>query len=94
MSYSFKEEKDSFSLQIPVPGKTADDIEVELKESFLKVSLKETKESATFSLPKTGDLDKIGVYVENGMLTSIIPKKEDSKPKLLEIKREAPKLLN
>lgn len=37
--------------------------------------------SRSFTIPSTGDSDKVGAKYENGILTITIPKKEEAKPK-------------
>jgi len=43
------------------------------------------KFSRTFSLPQTADLEKVSAALKNGLLTITVPKKEEAKPRKIDV---------
>lgn len=97
------ENKDSFEVDLAVPGFNKKDIKINLEKNLLSIASKneenaEKKETnfthkefsyskfcRTFSLPKSVDPNKIEANFDNGILSVILPKKEEAK---VEINKE------
>lgn len=79
---------DTISVSFEVPGFTKEQIKVSVyKERELRVECKSDNKSAYFSstIPSTAKQDSPIVGLEDGVLTVIFGRTEDSKPKVLPI---------
>ena len=90
-----------FKLFADIPGLTKDDIEVSLDSRRLTISAKASKETIdgksllnergqgsfrrVLILPKAVDADAIGAKVSDGQLTVTLPKRAESKPRMIEV---------
>lgn len=85
------EEESHFYLGLDLPGFKKEDIKIDVTDNVLTVSGERKGERRqgtfrrTFSLPTTIDTQKIEVQYENGVLEFILPKKEASRPRTIEI---------
>jgi HSP20 family protein len=87
--FKTKEENDKFIYEIPLPGYSKDDIEIEVDDNVLTVktkdSMKSTDWKSSFSYQKTlknVDVENITSKLENGILYIYIPKNKGSKNKV------------
>ncbi len=85
--------KDSFEIQVAIPGYSKDDVKIAVENNTLTVSAElETKEDDTkfnrrefaktsfersFTLPRSIDQEKVGAKFENGILTITLPRKAE-----------------
>lgn len=85
--------KDTFEIQVAIPGYTKDDIkigienntltvsaEVETNEEDVKFNRREFSKSSferSFTLPRSIDQEKVGAQFENGILTITLPRKAE-----------------
>ncbi len=85
--------KETFQIQVAVPGYTKDDIkiaienntltisaEVETQEEDVKFNRREFTKSSferSFTLPRSIDQEKVGAQFENGILTITLPRKAE-----------------
>jgi HSP20 family protein len=89
------QDKDNTYVRAELPGVARDAISVEIVNGSLsiqasrKVKGKESEENAWFSrlisLPDDVQADKVAASYENGVLTVTLPRKEESKPKKINI---------
>ena len=93
-SVIFNETDDSYQLKIELPGFSKKDVEVEIDQSLLHLSLvlrgseKEDDEVETkrsIQLPEGIDASKSSASLENGILTVSVPKKVARKPLQLKL---------
>ena len=93
-SVVFNESDDSYQLKIELPGFSKKDVEVEIDQNLLNLSLVlrgsekedggvETKRS--IQLPEGIDASKSSASLENGILTVSVPKKVARKPSQLKL---------
>lgn len=95
------ETEDHFELTLAIPGLTKKDVSIDLENDKLIISSeKDQADEGTyklkefnygtfkrrFSLPKSVDQDKITASVKDGILSIVINKKEEQKPKSISIK--------
>lgn len=89
------EDENERVVRMEVPGVRKKDIEIELENAVLAVRAKreEKQEGGTSTIDLSRsvtvgddvDADKISASLENGMLTIILPKKEQAKPKQITV---------
>ena len=94
-----RDEEDVIHLTAEVPGIEKDKLKVQVSGGVLTLSgEKEAKENGSyrservygafkrsFTLPDEVDVEKIAASTENGLLSVTLPKKPESKPKLISI---------
>jgi HSP20 family protein len=95
------ETADKITVKAEIPGMEANDIEISMVGDTLtikgekKVEREEKEEnyhmvdgsfSRAMKLPAAVDSDKVDATYKNGVLTVVLPKKEEVKPKPIEIK--------
>jgi HSP20 family protein len=96
------ENDNAYIIELAVPGYDKKDIalNVENDELFIKGSIEENKETTNymreeftvgnfekkFVLPETVDTGKINAKYDNGVLNVTLPKKEESKPRSINVK--------
>jgi len=91
------ENKESFVLDIAVPGMNKNDFKVNLENDLLTISLEKKEEKAeertnytrkefsfdafsrSFSLPESVNAEKIKAEYKEGILSIVIPKKDEAK---------------
>lgn len=97
-----REDNDHLIVEAELPGFERDEISVSIEQGVLTISaqrrseeqkgeqhLKErmfTRVSRRFSLPTTVDTDKVEAHLETGVLTLRMPKREEVKPRKIEVK--------
>ncbi|MCG8571155.1 MAG: Hsp20 family protein [Spirochaetes bacterium] len=90
-----------YSIVLEVPGYQQDEVKIEVKDRVLKVEAEKKQEpdekkylakeldfskaGASFSLPKDVDVNAVTAKMENGLLEISIAKKEEEKPKMIQI---------
>jgi len=85
------EDRDNTYVRAELPGVSRDDINVEMVEDALSITAqhKEDEESFSFSrtlaLPAHVHADKVSANYENGLLTVILPKREEAKPRKISV---------
>jgi HSP20 family protein len=91
------EDKENAYVRAELPGLTRDDINIEMVEGYLtingnrKVTDDDGKVTETISLsrsialPDAVQADKVNAHFENGVLTVTLPKREEAKPKKINI---------
>lgn len=89
------EDKDNTYVRAELPGVTRDAISVEIVNGSLsiqasrKAKAKDSEENAWFSrlvsLPDDVQADKVAAAYENGVLTVTLPRKEESKPRKINV---------
>lgn len=87
--FKSREESDKTVYEIPLPGYTKEDLEVEVDQNVLTIktsdSMKETAWKSKFKYQKAlenSDVDNIQTKLENGLLIVNIPKLRGSKSKI------------
>ncbi|MBI9072633.1 MAG: Hsp20/alpha crystallin family protein [Melioribacteraceae bacterium] len=73
-----KDNNDKYILEVPVPGFEKENINLQVKESYLIIDGKteEHKFSRSFELGKKIDVEKINAELKNGILKVDLPKIE------------------
>lgn len=95
------ESENAFFISLDVPGMKKDGIKIEVKEQRMTVSgerkrtlhdrRSDVQEKSygfferSFNLPETANGDQIEARFEDGVLEIVIPKKEETKPRRVEI---------
>jgi len=89
------EDKDNATVRAELPGIKRDDIQVELVDGHLNINAtRKTKtgddeKSSSFSrsirVPDTVQSDKVAAAYEDGVLTVTLPKREESKPRKINV---------
>jgi HSP20 family protein len=89
------EDKDNTYVRAELPGVSKDDINVEMVEDYLTITAArkqktdEGEESFSFSrsvaIPEQVQADKVGAAYENGVLTVTLPKRQEAKPKKINV---------
>jgi len=91
MIYYTKETENNHQIEIDVPGFSAKELSVEIKDDLLTVSKtpKETNQRRAnfyvFSVPSNVDCSKITSSLKDGVLLVTLPKLEEKKSKKIEI---------
>lgn len=91
---NIREDKESFTLEMGIPGLSRDQIRIDVDKDVLTVSAQVNTENTaenytyrefdfnrfnrSFQLPKSVDQEKINATVQNGILRIVLPKKEES----------------
>ena len=78
-------------IYLELPGVKKEDVEISIDRGYLNVKAKrtwptETTFDRTYSVSRDIDIEKIECKLELGVLELKLPKKEEAKPKLIEIK--------
>lgn len=97
-----REDNDNLIVEAELPGFKHDEISVSVEQGVLTISaqrrgeeqkgeqhLKErtfTRVSRRFSLPTSVDTDKVDAHLDKGVLTLKMPKREEVKPRKIEVK--------
>lgn len=89
------EDKDNAYVRAELPGISREDIQVELVDGYLNLSAtRKTKDTTgeqsyklerSISVPDTVQADKVAAAYENGVLTVTLPKREESKPRKVNV---------
>jgi HSP20 family protein len=89
------EDKDNTYVRAELPGVNREDLNVEMAEGFLTISAtrktkgSEGENSFSFSrsvaIPEEVHADKVSAAYENGVLTVTLPKKEEAKPRKINV---------
>ena len=94
------EDKDNLVARAELPGLKKKEIEISLQEGVLTISGERIREKEgdyhrserfhgqfhrSLSLPKTVQADKVKATYKDGLLTVILPKTEEAKPKQIEV---------
>ena len=83
--YKFKENKNDYSITIPVPGLSKKDVSAEIAENILSVKAEKKTDgynfcfNKNFSIYSDMDISCIAAKVKDGLLTLNIPKREKHK---------------
>lgn len=96
------ENKDRYELIAELPGFSRDQVSVQVKDGVLELTAeapapssetqwlvrerRPTNLSRTFRLPRDVDAERIDAAFRDGLLVLTLPKKEEAKPRLVEIK--------
>ncbi len=89
--YFVDEKDDSFILEIPVPGFSQDDIQVEVENDMLVITGESTDSYWTddftkkFKLPNTVNQESIQAKISDGILKIDLAKKKESLPKKIKV---------
>lgn len=88
-TYFSEKTETGWTLQIPIPGLTKEDLSIKTTNEGLNVKLVNGNRwvesfEKTFTLPSDVNLKEISAKVENGILTVLIPVKEENE-KTIEI---------
>lgn len=99
-----QENENSFSIQVDLPGVSADSIDIQTDKQVLSIQGKRALDRKQeginfvrserfsgeflrrFSLPESADLENIEASYENGVLEVVIPKREEEKPRRVQVK--------
>jgi len=87
------EDEDHLYLKAELPGFTKDQIDLQIEKSVLTIKAKrkgsdeeaEVSYSRSFTLDDSIDTNNISAELKNGVLTLTLPRKEESKPRQIEI---------
>lgn len=81
----------SFTIDIDVPGVKPEDIEVTVAKNVLSVRGKSASRrfARSWTVPDSVDLAAVSAAYDLGVLTVTLPKKEEEKPRVIEVKRVA-----
>ncbi|NJK90517.1 MAG: Hsp20/alpha crystallin family protein [Blastochloris sp.] len=95
LSFDSREDKDNFYLQVEVPGFRREDLKLNVVDQVLTIqgrrkSWKDENAESTveraINLPEQVDPEKISARVEDGILSITLPKREEVKPREIQIK--------
>lgn len=89
--YTVSENQDGITITLDLPGVTEKDIKVGVEDSVLSVRAERSKGtiatySYSWSLPRAINVDAVDASYENGVLTLMLPKREESKPRQIAVK--------
>lgn len=96
-SVDVRESDDRYTIEVELPGYSADEIDLELKDNVLRVSsTEETGNEVSsarrrrafnrrFSVPRDVNRDGIHATLENGLLTLRLDKQPEAQPRRIEI---------
>ena len=75
-----KDNGDSYSLKIDIPGFEKEEIDIDIEDNVLNLKAKSADDSKTFAfyIPRDINKDAIGASLKNGQLTITLPKKTKS----------------
>lgn len=76
LPYEITRDNDKSTIKIYLAGIAREDIDIEVKEKVLKVSIKGTQVSQLFPLPSTIEVSQIRAKYENGLLSISVYNKE------------------
>jgi HSP20 family protein len=85
------EDKDNVYVRAELPGISRDAINIEMVEGYLTLSATRKDGEQSFALtrsiavPETVDADKVAAVLEHGVLTVTLPKREQAKPRKINI---------
>ncbi len=89
------EDKDNTYVRAELPGVNRADIQVEMVEGYLTINASrkekqgDREESQSFSrsisIPEEVQADKVAAHYENGVLTVTLPKREEAKPRKINV---------
>jgi len=88
----WKETEDAFKLELDVPGFSKKEVIVTHKGNVVCVTAtpsegkKRTPFSAEYKLPSSADVAESSAYLEDGVLSVVVPKKEQEKVNVIAIK--------
>ncbi len=91
-SYNFEYDvtrtQDGYEVEVPVPGYTADQVEVTLKDGVISVTGENERRSFARSLIVPGDVDveSIDAKVQNGLLHLCLRRHPQTQPKKIHVK--------
>ena len=95
LGFDSREDKESYQLRFEVPGLKREDLKLNVVDQVLTVkgqkkswkdeSAESTSVERRISLPDQVDPEKIEAKVEDGILYVTLPKREEVKPKEIEI---------
>ena len=83
-------EKDNFKINVKdnvltVSGERKDESE-EKADNYIRSEIRSGSFSRSFTLPKTVDVDKINADYKNGILELTLGKREEAKPREIDVK--------
>lgn len=87
-----EETDESFIIRCDMPGVDPKDFTVEVHGDTLSIKGQRKTEhransySRAYTLPRTVALDKVDAAYEHGVLTVTIPKREEARPRMIEVK--------
>jgi HSP20 family protein len=87
------EDEDHLYLKAELPGFTKEQIDLQIEKSVLTIKAErkasdeeaEVSYSRSFTLDDSIDTDNISAELKNGVLTLTLPRKEESKPRQIQI---------
>ena len=89
-SLELEETPDAYLLRCDVPGVDPKDITLQLNNDMLSFKAERKKPNViterSFELPNNVDTSRIDASVELGVLTITLPKREEAKPRTIEVK--------
>lgn len=89
---NLRSDKDNYYLEYELPGVGQENLEVNVENNILTVSVKENTKNRKYagawsrSIGPNINIEKINATYENGVLTITLPKTEAAKPKKISIK--------
>jgi len=98
---NIREDENAFEIDLAAPGIDKNDIKINLEGDMLEIKYENGKEDETnfthrefgkhsfcrsFSLPEIVDAEKINANYKDGILSVLLPKKEEAKPVKKEVK--------
>jgi HSP20 family protein len=97
-----RETSENLVVEAELPGFKKDDIDVSVEQGVLTISAHREEEKQEgeqhlhersyhrvqrrFTLPTTVDAEKVDAHLDNGVLTLTMPKKEEVRPRKIEVK--------
>lgn len=90
--YRISEEDNQWSIDIPLPGASKQDVQISLKSTdrliveVVAENIWSTGEKREFKLPTSAEVDAISAEMNNGILNISIPKKKAFQDKLVKVK--------
>lgn len=89
--FQITESADSFTITADMPGVREDDLDISVKNNVLAIRAerkdREYVYSKSYSLPAGADSSNIEASLDHGVLTVMIPKQPEAKPRRIQIKR-------
>src|ERR1041384_1789023 len=82
------EDENSFLIKVELPEINREDVKVSLNENVLSITVERSygQFHRSFTLPQNVAVDTINAQFKDGVLRLTLPKKEEAKPKQIEVK--------
>lgn len=91
----FHEDKDAYHLQVDLPGVKKEEVKLDVENESVSIkatrkmgwgeNISESRYERTLTIPRNVDTANIKAQLQDGVLELTLPKREDAKPRSLQI---------